>query len=163
MFSEKNVSFNFQRWKKVEHWNWYQCSQKHVFLSFVENHARIKWKKEVNNVKVLSMAKFWIWQDSQYLGVTQRSKYTRICLNKQDSEYALDPKYMTILSIAKLWICQASQKASVTQHSEYATICLDRVLNISWVLKCQRFEYGRVLNIQELHRILNMQNLVKYV
>ena len=29
---------------------------------------------------ILNMAKFWIWQGSQYANVTQRSEYARICL-----------------------------------------------------------------------------------
>ena len=28
------------------------------------------------------MAKFWIWQGSQYANVTQRSEYAAICLNR---------------------------------------------------------------------------------
>ena len=32
--------------------------------------------------KILVMAKFWIWQSSQYANVTQRSEYTRICLER---------------------------------------------------------------------------------
>ena len=43
-----------------------------------------------------------------------------------------------------------------SQRSEYARICLDRVLNISQVLIWQYCEYGRVLNMQELHKVLNM-------
>ena len=57
----------------------------------------------------------------------------------------------------------SSQYASVTQHSEYARVCLDRVLNINWVLYMLGYklgsiyaEYCRVLNMQELHRLLNM-------
>ena len=69
--------------------------------------------------------------------------YAWICLNKQDSEYASGPKYAKILNIAKLWIWHGSQYTSCRQRSEYIRICLDRVLNIS-----------RVLNMQELHRIL---------
>ena len=32
--------------------------------------------------KILNMAKFWIWQGCQYVSVTQRSKYARICLDR---------------------------------------------------------------------------------
>ena len=31
---------------------------------------------------ILNMAKFWIWQGSQYANVTQRSEYARICLDR---------------------------------------------------------------------------------
>ena len=34
---------------------------------------------------VLNMAKFWIWQGSQYASVTQSSKYARICLHRKSS------------------------------------------------------------------------------
>ena len=50
---------------------------------------------------------------------------------------------------------QGFQDANVTQPTDYVRICFDRVLNISWVLNMLRF-CGRVLNMQELHRLLNM-------
>ena len=56
-----------------------------------------------------------------------------MCLNKQDSEYALGPKYGKILNM------QGSQYVSVTQCSEYARICLGRVLNMFWVLNVPGF------------------------
>ena len=56
-----------------------------------------------------------------------------MCINKQDSK--------------KFWIKQVFQNASITQPTKYARMCLDRVLD---------FEYGRVLNMQESHRVLNM-------
>ena len=77
-------------------------------------------------------------------------KYAWMCLNKQDSEYALGLKYAKILNMAKFWIWQGSQYESITQHSQYARLCLDRVLNISLVLNMPRFwiwqgsEYARV-------------------
>ena len=43
-----------------------------------------------------------------------------MCLDKQDSEYALGPKYAKILNMASLGIWQGSQYASVRQRSEYA-------------------------------------------
>ena len=39
--------------------------------------------------KILNMAKFWIWQASQYANVTQCSGYTRIW---QSSEHILGSK-----------------------------------------------------------------------
>ena len=76
-------------------------------------------------------------------------EYAWVCLEKQDYEYALGPKH------AKFWIWQGSHFAL---HSiEYATICLDRVLNIFWgFLTCQNSEFDRVLNMQEVHRVINM-------
>ena len=77
-------------------------------------------------------------------------EYVWMCLYKQDSEYALGPKYAKIQNMAKFWIWQGSPYASVTQHSECARICLDRVLSLSWVLNMPGFwiwqgsEYARV-------------------
>ena len=31
---------------------------------------------------ILNMVKFWIWPGSQYVNVTQRSEYARICLDR---------------------------------------------------------------------------------
>ena len=56
-----------------------------------------------------------------------------MCLNKQNSEYALGPKYAKVLYMAGFSI------ASVTQRSEYARIFLDRVPNIPWVLNMPGF------------------------
>ena len=50
---------------------------------------------------------------------------------------------------------QGFQDANVTQPTDYARICFDIVLNISWVLNMLGF-CGRVLNMQELHSLLNM-------
>ena len=33
-------------------------------------------------VKILNMAKSWIWQSSQYASVTQRSEYAIMCLER---------------------------------------------------------------------------------
>ena len=78
------------------------------------------------------------------------SEFAWICLNKQDSDYAVGPKHAEIMNMAKFRIWQGSQYDSVTQRSGYARICLDRVLNISWVLNMpglwiwQGSEYVRV-------------------
>ena len=52
------------------------------------------------------------------------SGYVWMCLNKQDSEYASDPKYAKILNMAKFCIWQGSQYMSVTQwlHAIYCMI-----------------------------------------
>ena len=57
----------------------------------------------------------------------------------------------------------SSQYASDAQPFEYVRVCLDRVLNINWVLYMLGHklgsiyaQYGRVLNMQVLHRFLNM-------
>ena len=66
-----------------------------------------------------------------WLSLSNMPEYAWMCLYKQDSEYALGPKYAKILDIAKFWIWKDSQYASVTHRFEHARICLDRVLNIS--------------------------------
>ena len=69
-------------------------------------------------------------------------EYAWLCLNKQDSEYGLGPKYAQVLNMAGLLMCK---------RSEYAIIFLERVLNTSWVLNMlvfwiwQGFEYARVI------------------
>ena len=70
-----------------------------------------------------------------------------MCVNRHDSEKCLEFLNAEILNMAKFWIKQVFQNASVTQPTEYARICLDRVLDL---------EYGRVPDMQELHRVLNM-------
>ena len=66
-------------------------------------------------------------------------EYAWICLNKQDSEYALGVKNAKILNKEEFWIWQRSQYASVTQRSEYTSIWPDRVLNIFRVLNMPGF------------------------
>ena len=68
----------------------------------------------------------------------------------------MGPKYAKIMNVTKFLIWQGSQHACVTQRFEYARISLDRVLNISRVLNVPGSEYGRVLNMQDLHRVLDM-------
>ena len=55
--------------------------------------------------KILNIAKFLIWQGSQYASVTQDSEYVRIFLNI--SEYISCSKYAKILNIAAFWICKS--------------------------------------------------------
>ena len=56
-----------------------------------------------------------------------------------------------------------SKYASISHCSEYARICLDRILNTSRVLNMPGFEYGGVLNMQELQMVLNMPQLTENV
>ena len=62
----------------------------------------------------------------------------------------------------KFWTWQDSQYASLAQRSDYKTIFLDRILSITWVLNVpvfwiwQCFEYGRVVNLDDLPRVLNV-------
>ena len=46
-------------------------------------------------------------------------EYAWLSRNKQDSEYALGPKYAKILNMAKFWTWQSTQYANITQRSEY--------------------------------------------
>ena len=66
-------------------------------------------------------------------------EYAWMCLYKQDSEYALGPKYAKILNMTGFSICEAFH--SVLNMPEYALICS---------------KYARVLKMQEFHRVLNM-------
>ena len=69
-------------------------------------------------------------------------KYTRMFLYKQDSKYALGSK-----------IRQNSEYDKVLNMLEYALTELWIYLRF-WI--CQYFEYGRFLNMQELHKVLNV-------
>ena len=60
-------------------------------------------------------------------------------VNKQNSEYALGPKYAKILNMEKSGTREGSHYANVTQRYEYARAYLDRALNISRVLNLPRF------------------------
>ena len=63
--------------------------------------------------KILNLTKFWIWQVSQCVSVSQNSEYARIFLAWQSSEYILGSKYASILNM------------KVTQGSIYAAIWLN--------------------------------------
>ena len=67
--------------------------------------------------QVLNMPKFSIWQCFQYASVTQRSEYTKICLDR-----VLNIPW--VLNMPGFWIWQCSEYARVTQGSKYATIWL---------------------------------------
>ena len=63
--------------------------------------------------------------------------YTWIRINQQDSEHVSSPKYAEhakILNMTRFSICE-----------RYTAF---------WI--CQHSEHGRVLNMQELHRVVNM-------
>ena len=51
---------------------------KHAVLNFVEKHVRLKWKKRKSMLSKLSLLNM--------------PEYAWICLNKQNSEYALSSK-----------------------------------------------------------------------
>ena len=68
--------------------------------------------------KILNMAKFWILLGSQYASVTQRSEYTRICLDKVRN-------ILSVLNMSGFWIRQGSEYTRVTQDSKYATTWLN--------------------------------------
>ena len=72
-------------------------------------------------VKILNMAKFWIWQGSQYASVTQHSEYSeyaRICPDR-----VLNISW--VLNVVGLWIRQNSEYRKVAQGSKYVTIWLN--------------------------------------
>ena len=79
-------------------------------------------------------------------------KYAWMCQNRQNFEYAYDPKYAKVLNMTSLWIWQGSQYVSFTQLFDYARICL------AWhSSKCiLGSKYASILNMKQLHRVLNM-------
>ena len=65
-----------------------------------------KYASDYKHAKILNMAKFWIWQDSQYTSIIQpkRSEYARIFLDRIWTWY-------------RFWIWQSYEYARVTQDS----------------------------------------------
>ena len=43
----------------------------------------------------------------------------KLCLYKQDSDYALSPKHAKTVNMTKFWILQGSQYANVRERFEY--------------------------------------------
>ena len=76
---------------------------------------------------VLNMAKFRIWQGSQYASILQRSEYATIYLDR-----FLNISWVLIMQ--GFWVWQGSEYARVTQCSKYVTILLslsEQDLNMS--------------------------------
>ena len=81
------------------------------------------------------------------------SEYVWVCLYKLDSEYSSGRKYAKILNMLKY--------GRDIQHSEYARV---HALTEFWIYLgrylgfyiCQDSKYARVVNMQELHKVLNM-------
>ena len=76
------------------------------------------YKQDSENDWLVHMPKFWIWQGSQYVSVTQCSQYARICNDK-----VLNISW--VLNMPGFWIWQGSEYIRVTQGSKYATIWLN--------------------------------------
>ena len=82
-----------------------------------------------NYAKILNMAKFWIWQSSEY----GRVLYMRVLhsfLNMPEYalsfEYILDFKHARILNMAGFWIARVTQSSKyVLIRHEYAWLCLN--------------------------------------
>ena len=56
-----------------------------IIIEYVWVHLNKQGSKFASNpkhAKILSLAKFWMWQDSQYVGLTQDSELARICLDR---------------------------------------------------------------------------------
>ena len=64
------------------------------------------------------------------------SEYAWMCIFKQNSEYALGPKYAKILNMAKFWICQNMpwQSSEYVLGSKYA-----RILNMTGFGICKSY------------------------
>ena len=80
------------------------------------------------------------------LSLSNMPLYAWMCLHKQDSEYAWNPKYAKILSMAGFSICE---------HYAVFWICQNMPWQSSEYILVSK--YARILNMQELHRVLNMQ------
>ena len=70
------------------------------------------------HAKILNIAKFWIWQVSQYASVRQLSWYAWVCLERA-------PNLSWVLNMLGFGISRGSEYARVTQGYKYATICLN--------------------------------------
>ena len=132
---------------------------------------------------VLNMSGFWIFQDCQYIKFLNFQGYTSFTYFRKygNSEYASGRNYGRVLNIPGFRICYISAYVSVTQGYEYAWIwqnngwsnCYDRFdysrFWICLVKVSQGFEYtsdsnyrrtdseyGKVVNMQGLERIVNM-------
>ena len=96
------------------------------------------------HAKILNREKFWIWQGSRYVSVTQHSEYPRICLDRvlnisqfqnmpgfwiwQGSEYAREQELHRVLNMPQYgWIC-LTRTSICLNMPEFAII--DKVLNM---------------------------------
>ena len=52
--------------------------------------------------KILNIEKFWIWQCSHYVSITQRSEYARICLDRVLNILGCNMP----AGLAGFWICK---------------------------------------------------------
>ena len=126
------------------------------FLKFVEKYVRLQRRKESDVIitiiieyawmclkkqdseyasgpkyaKILNMAKFRIWQGSQYPSVTERSEYARICLNRV-------PNISWVLNMPGFWICKSYTRFQICQNmTEYV-----------WI--------GRIYSVRSLYKLMS--------
>ena len=95
--------------------------------------------------KVLNMAKFWIWQDSQYVSITQCSDYARKCLDR-----VLNISWVLNMPGFQIW--QGSEHAKlhrVLNMPPYGWICQNRTLI------CLNMSAFTIIDI-----VLNMYNII---
>ena len=117
---------------------WKDCMQDHggklkekkkvnVITIIIEHACRCLNNAKINRIlnmswvlymPVLNMAKLWVWQSSQYASITQRTEYTRICLNRVLN-------ISQVLNMPGSWIWQGCEYARATQKSKYATVWLN--------------------------------------
>ena len=88
----------------------------YVRMGLNKQDSEYAWGPKYANV--FNMAKFWIWQDPQYVRATQRSEYARKCFDK-----ILNISW--VVNMLVFWIWQGSEYARVTQGSKYATVWLN--------------------------------------
>ena len=76
---------------------------------------------------ILNMAKFWIWQGSQYASIAQRPEYAK--MRKYDKVlYMRRDANGRVLNIPGFRVCQVSAYANIVQGSEYAWVRLNNAL-----------------------------------
>ena len=105
--------------------------------------------------QILNMVKFWIWQGFQYVRVTQRSKYARICLDRVLN-------ISSVLIMTGFWIWQNSEYGRVKRvlnMPQCGCICLNR----TWIcLNMSKFMLlDRILNMY--HTIYSARSLYKLI
>ena len=81
------------------------------------------------------------------------SEYAWMCLNKQNSEYASALKHTKLPNMAGLSICERYKAFRICQNMPWQSS--EYILGFRYA-RIEDSEYGRVLNMQELHRVLDM-------
>ena len=96
-------------------------------------------------LKILNIAKFWIWLGSQYPGVTQRSEYARMCRDRVLN-------ISRVLNMPGFWIWEESENARVTKGSKYA-----KMSKFIWIGREYPWIYREVSECYTIHSEVTLQ------